>query len=134
MPIADVTTRSMEAYRYYLEGKENLRKFYFNDARIALEKAVKLDPDFAMAYFNLARANLYLENIEARDTAIKRAKALSLKTTEKERLYIEEYYAWRGRSDAEKINRASSCRWPKNILRKKRYFIVWGFITECRSL
>ena len=102
MPIADVTTRSMEAYRYYVEGKENLRKFYFDDARIAFEKAVALDPDFAMAYFNLAYANYNLENIEASDTAIKRAKALSLKTTEKERLYIEADYAWRVEKDAEK--------------------------------
>jgi serine/threonine protein kinase/tetratricopeptide (TPR) repeat protein len=104
-PMADVTTRSMEAYRYYLEGKENLRKFYFNDARIAFEKAVELDPDFAMAYFNLAYANANLENIEARDTAIKRAKALSLKTTEKERLYIEASYALRVEKDVAKYDR-----------------------------
>jgi serine/threonine protein kinase/Flp pilus assembly protein TadD len=105
MPIADVTTRSMEAYRYYVEGKENLRKFYFNDARIAFEKAVALDPDFAMAYFNLSYANHNLENIEARDTAIKRAKALSLKTTEKERLYIEADYALRVEKDVAKYDR-----------------------------
>jgi serine/threonine protein kinase/Flp pilus assembly protein TadD len=105
MPIADVTTRSMEAYRYYLGGKENLRKFYFDDARIAFEKAVALDPDFAMAYFNLAYANHQLENIEARDTAIKRAKALSLKTTEKERLYIEADYVWIVEKDSEKSDR-----------------------------
>jgi tetratricopeptide (TPR) repeat protein len=105
MPIADVTTSSMEAYRYYMEGRENSRKFYFDDARIALEKAVKLDPDFAMAYFDLAYANYQLENIEASDTAIKRAKALSLKTTEKERLYIEADYALRVEIDGAKSDR-----------------------------
>jgi serine/threonine protein kinase/Flp pilus assembly protein TadD len=92
-PLADVTTRSMEAYRYYLEGKENIRKFYYDDARIAFEKAVKLDPDFAMAYHALAIANASLQNVEASATAFKRAKALSLKTTEKERLRIEAAYA-----------------------------------------
>jgi tetratricopeptide (TPR) repeat protein len=104
-PMADVTTSSMDAYRYYVEGRENLRKFYFNDARIAFEKAVALDPDFAMAYFNLAYANHNLENIEARDTAIKRAKALSLRTTEKERLYIEASYALRVEKDVAKYDR-----------------------------
>ena len=104
-PITDVTSSSMEAYRYYLVGKENLRKFYFNDARIAFEKAVALDPDFAMAYFHLAYANHNLENIEARDTAIKRAKALSLRTTEKERLYIESDYAYRIEKDRERSDR-----------------------------
>ncbi len=46
-----------------------------------------------MAYLWLALRITLLENIEASDTAIKRAKALSLKTTEKERLYIESDYA-----------------------------------------
>jgi serine/threonine protein kinase/tetratricopeptide (TPR) repeat protein len=105
MPIADVTTRSMEAYRYYMEGKENLRKFYFDDARIAFEKAVALDPDFAMAYYSLAFANYNLENIEASNAAIKRAKALSLKTTEKERLYIEADYVWIVEKDSTKSDR-----------------------------
>ena len=50
-----------------------------------------------MAYYSLAYANYNLENTEASDAAIKRAKALSLKTTKKERLYIEADYAgeWR---------------------------------------
>ncbi|MGB9005218.1 MAG: protein kinase [Candidatus Aminicenantales bacterium] len=113
MPMADVTTRSMEAYRYYVEGKENLRKFYFDDARIAFEKAVELDPEFASAYVNLAYANLNLENIEARDIAIKRAKALSLKTTEKERLRIEAYYADTVEKDPEK-----SCRILRQMAEK----------------
>ena len=104
-PMAGVTTSSMEAYRYYMEGKENLRKFYFDDARIAFEKAVKLDPDFAMAYYALAIANFNLENIEATATSIKRAKTLSLKTTEKERLYIEEFYADAVENDKDKSGR-----------------------------
>ncbi len=93
MGMADVTTSSMEAYKYYLEGKENHRKFYDDDARIAFEKAVELDPDFAMAYNYLASSYANLQNIEARDTALKRAKALSPKATEKERLRIEGHYA-----------------------------------------
>jgi tetratricopeptide (TPR) repeat protein/tRNA A-37 threonylcarbamoyl transferase component Bud32 len=126
MPIGDVTTRSMEAYRYYVEGSENLRKFYFDDARIAFEKAVELDPDFAMAYYNLAYANLNLENIEARDAAIKRAKALSLKTTEKERLRIEACYADVVEHDPEQnyhILRQMAEKYPK----EKEIFDGLGF-------
>jgi serine/threonine protein kinase/tetratricopeptide (TPR) repeat protein len=125
MSMADVTTRSMEAYRYYLEGKEDLRKLYFNEARIAFEKAVALDPDFAMAYYNLSYANLNLENIEARDAAIKRAKALSLKTTEKERLYIEADYASIVEMDLEKydrIRRQIAEKYPK----EKEVFLSLG--------
>jgi tetratricopeptide (TPR) repeat protein len=125
MSMADVTTRSMEAYRYYLEGKEDLRKLYFNEARIAFEKAVELDPDFAMAYFNLSYANYNLENHEAGDAAIKRAKALSLRTTEKERLYIEADYASMVEKDLEKydrIRRQIAEKYP----REKEVFLSLG--------
>ncbi|MCJ7488112.1 MAG: protein kinase [Candidatus Aminicenantes bacterium] len=103
--IADVTTSSMEAYKYYLEGRENTRKQYYNEARIAFEKAVGLDPDFAMAYAALASAYSALQNIEARDTAIKRAKALMHKTTEKEKASIEISYAGIIEKDREKVSR-----------------------------
>jgi serine/threonine protein kinase/Flp pilus assembly protein TadD len=92
-PLVDVTTSSMEAYRHLLEGREYIRKFYFNEARIAFEKAAELDPDFAMAFNGLAVSNYDLQNVEAGAAALKRAIALSLKTTEKERLTIEANYA-----------------------------------------
>ncbi len=103
--IADVTTSSMEAYKYYLEGSENFRKLYFNEARIAFEKAVGLDPDFAMAYAALASAHGALQNIEARYTATKRAKALMHKATEKEKASIEISYAGIIEKDREKVSR-----------------------------
>jgi len=126
--MADVTTSSMEAYRYYLEGRENLRKFYYEDALIAFEKAVELDPDFAMAYSGLASSNAALRNIEARNIALKRAKALSPKATEKERLRIEEYYASAIERDSEKYFRILQQRaekFPKEkgiIYRLGRYY------------
>ena len=100
--MADVTTGSMEAYRYYLEGKENKRKFYSLDAQIAFKKAVEIDPDFAMAHYQVARGATVRKE---RETAIKRAKALSSRTTEKERLYIEAYYALFVERDNEKYRR-----------------------------
>ncbi|NOR14519.1 MAG: protein kinase, partial [Candidatus Aminicenantes bacterium] len=114
--MVDVTTSSMEAYRYYLEGRENYRKLYLDDARIAFEKAVELDPDFAMAYSGLASAHAALQNIEASRTALKRAKALSPKATEKERLRIEAYYASAIEKDREKwlrITRQRAEKYPK---------------------
>jgi serine/threonine protein kinase/Flp pilus assembly protein TadD len=91
--IEDVATSSMEAYRYYLEGVEYYRRYYHDEARESLERAVELDPEFAQAYIFLAWANNWLRNYEARNNAIEKAKALSNKTTEKIRLNIEENYA-----------------------------------------
>lgn len=54
--VADMTTGSMEAYNNFLKGRENYEKYYYNDARDSLEKAVNLDPEFALAHYYLAMA------------------------------------------------------------------------------
>ena len=91
--IADMTTSSMEAYNYFLQGREEYEKFYYDDARRSLEKAVELDPEFAVAYRYLARALSVLGMPKERKAANEKAKALAQKASEKERLYIEASYA-----------------------------------------
>jgi len=62
--LASRPTENIEAYEYYLRGNEYFhRSFLENDFRIALgmyEKAVELDPTFALAYAQLSRAHLYM--------------------------------------------------------------------------
>jgi serine/threonine protein kinase/Tfp pilus assembly protein PilF len=112
--VANITTDSMEAYKYFIEGSEKYEKFYFEEARIALEKAVGIDPDFAKAYHLLSLAHGNLQNIEARDAALEKAKALSHRVTEYERLAIDQYYANLIKKDEEEYLRL-------NQLRKKKY-------------
>jgi tetratricopeptide (TPR) repeat protein len=102
-PITDVTTSSMEAYKYFMQGIESQRKFYHEDAIGFLEKAVELDPDFAVAYGYLAGSYSWLGNTGARNEAIKKAKALSQKTTEKEKFFIEANHASYIERDSEKV-------------------------------
>jgi serine/threonine protein kinase/tetratricopeptide (TPR) repeat protein len=52
--VADVTTHSPEAYRYYLEGLDYYNKLYSTEAEKSFEKALEFDSTFAMAYFRLA--------------------------------------------------------------------------------
>jgi serine/threonine protein kinase/Tfp pilus assembly protein PilF len=91
--IADMTTSSMEAYNYFLQGREEFEKFYYDDARKSLEKAVELDPEFAVAYLYLGRALSNLGMSKERNAANEKARALAQKVSEKERLYMEAYYA-----------------------------------------
>jgi tetratricopeptide (TPR) repeat protein len=93
LKVADVTTTSMEAYNYFLKGRESSSKFYFDEARQFLEKAVELDPTFAIAYRELAFAYNFLGDTGARNNAFEKAKTYSEKATEKEKLYIEADYA-----------------------------------------
>jgi len=91
--VADVTTISMEAYNYYLQGVEYIDKFYFPEALQNIERALGLDPEFSMAWLYLGNIHNHLQNGAARDEAYTKAYQLSAKTTEKERLFISAEYA-----------------------------------------
>lgn len=91
--IADVTTTSLEAYNYFLRGREDFEKYYFDDARKFLEKAVEIDSTFAIAYLYLAWAYEFLANYKARNEVYEKAKTFAQKATGKERLWIEAAYA-----------------------------------------
>jgi len=88
-PISDVTTDSMEAYNYFLRGREDFEKYYYNDARRFLEKAVELDPEFALAYYYLARAYGYLGNVTEMEEATANFKKYGKKLKGREGLFIE---------------------------------------------
>jgi serine/threonine protein kinase/tetratricopeptide (TPR) repeat protein len=95
---SEVTTNSIEAYKYFLKGRENYEKLYYDEASTSFEKAVILDPEFAVAYLYLARS----VRGKARIEAYEKAKIYSEKATEKERLYIEAAYASAVERDPEK--------------------------------
>ena len=52
--VANVTTHSQEAYRYYLEGKDYNSKLYYAEAEKSYKKALEYDSTFAMAYLSLS--------------------------------------------------------------------------------
>jgi serine/threonine protein kinase/Flp pilus assembly protein TadD len=91
--IAELTTSSMEAYNYFLRGRDDYEKFFYADARKFLEKAIALDPTFAVAYLYLGKTANALLDAKASTEAYEMAKKYSEKATEKERLHIESYYA-----------------------------------------
>ncbi len=100
--IADVTTESMEAYQCFLKGKEAYEKFYFEDAKRYLEKALELDPRFSAAYLFLGHTYFQQGDRDSGIEAYTQAKAYSDHATEKERLFIEAEYANWIEGDSEK--------------------------------
>ncbi len=89
LKVTEVTTSSLEAYNYFLKGREEFLKYYFYGALKFLGKAVELDPTFAMAYFYLGRSYWQMGEAKLSRQAIKNAMDFSQKATDKERLYIE---------------------------------------------
>jgi tetratricopeptide (TPR) repeat protein len=100
--MAQSQTSSLDAYKYFLEAQEELDKIYLEDARKSLEKALALDPEFAMAYLLLHRIHRYFNNSQLAAEALMKAEAFSGRAAEKERLYIEATYARRIENNPEK--------------------------------
>ncbi len=114
--LAQLRTPSLDAYKYFLEGREALEKMYFEDARQSLEKAVELDPQFAPAYLSLYKLHRHANNSQLAADALEKAKAFSGKAAEKERLYIEAAYARRVEKNTDKefgILREIAAKYPK---------------------
>jgi eukaryotic-like serine/threonine-protein kinase len=54
--VASVTTSSLAAYKAYLDGEAAFRAGRADSAVVAFERAVRLDPSFALAYYRLSVA------------------------------------------------------------------------------
>ncbi len=80
-----VTTKSAEAQAFFDQGLALMHSFWFYEADRSFERAAQLDPDCAMAQWGIAMSDV---NEERRNAAIKRAKELSGKVTEREQLYL----------------------------------------------
>jgi len=88
--VADVTTHSPEAYRYYLEGMDYHNKVYSKEAEESFRKALKYDSTFAMAYFRLGA---YTDGEEYKKMIAKAVK-YSDRVSQKEKHYIKTYEAF----------------------------------------
>ncbi len=84
-PVADVTTHSPEAYRFYLEGEDYFNKLYWTEAAESYKKALEFDSTFAMAYARLSRVGDATEEKKM----IAKAVQYSDKTSQKEKHYIK---------------------------------------------
>ncbi len=100
--VAEITTPSDEAYRFFIIGWDRMMKVDFEKAAENFEKAVKIDPKFAMAYEILGSAYEMLGKENAKRAAFTKAMELSGRAPEKERLRIEASYAWYVEGNREK--------------------------------
>jgi tetratricopeptide (TPR) repeat protein len=83
--VAEVTTKSLEAYRWYLKGFDQYQRVYSGDAVNSFEEALKYDSTFAMAYYYLA--------ILKDPKLIHKAREYSTYSSPRERYYIDIFEA-----------------------------------------
>jgi serine/threonine protein kinase/Tfp pilus assembly protein PilF len=87
--IQDITTTSAEAYRYYSEGRKYHLNADYAESIPIMEKAIALDPTFAMAYRSLAMSYNNLGYLSESRRYLQKAVEFSQRLPDKERLYIE---------------------------------------------
>ncbi len=87
--IEAVTSSSVEAYRYYVEGNDMHMRSKEREAIPLLEKAVELDPDFAMALAKLSVAHWNIGHVKESYDYARRALDHVDRLTARERYYIE---------------------------------------------
>jgi tetratricopeptide (TPR) repeat protein/DNA-binding winged helix-turn-helix (wHTH) protein len=92
--LSRVMTNNLEAYRHYSLGVEMAQALRNEEALVLLQKAVTLDPEFAMAYARIG----YVYGITGNSTAeakpyLQKAFQLTNRLTEKDRLSITAWYA-----------------------------------------
>ncbi|MCI0655612.1 MAG: tetratricopeptide repeat protein [Acidobacteria bacterium] len=99
-PVAEVTTHSTEAYRYYLEGLDQMNRAYLPEARQSFTRAVELDPTLAMAHFRLTY--LSANPAEGRQHLAKAVQYID-KVGDREKPYIRVAQAFQDNKPAEGV-------------------------------
>ncbi len=83
-----VTTRSSEAQAFYDQGLTLLHHYVFIEAARSFHQALRADPECAMCWMGLSRAEQGLERQAATGAAIEKAKSLASKATPREQTFI----------------------------------------------
>ena len=117
-PLEQVTTPSLEALQAYSRGQISMMgKSDFTAAIPQLERAVRLDPNFALAYAALAICYYDLGESSQAAQYAKRAYDLRDRVSEREKLSIESQYHLFATGDLEKARQALEL-WTQNYPRE----------------
>jgi len=87
--ILKITTSSPEAFKYYSEGKKYLLQADYNKGIQLLERAVAIDPEFAMAYRSIAAAYISQGYLAEGKKNLHKALELSDRISDRERYLIQ---------------------------------------------
>ncbi|OGD21127.1 MAG: hypothetical protein A2W03_03900 [Candidatus Aminicenantes bacterium RBG_16_63_16] len=88
-----ITTSSLEAVRFYVEAEKYYVQSDFKASLQALEKAVREDPNYALAYRKMAEDYIYLGDHDNHRKYLQKALALVDRVSERDRYLIRGYGA-----------------------------------------
>jgi putative peptide modification system cyclase len=89
VPLQKATTSNLEALRIYSVGRLQYEQLKYDEARRMYQRAIELDPEFAMAYAGIAATYIPLGLISEGLPPARRAVELKQRLTRREALYAE---------------------------------------------
>ena len=99
VPLEQATTGSLAALQAYTIGRRKLDGMDMQSAIAPFQRAIELDPDFAMAYMHLAAVYGNMEQTNLMEENDRKAYALRSRTSEAEKLRIEAAYNYSAKGD-----------------------------------
>jgi tetratricopeptide (TPR) repeat protein len=91
--VGKITTNSPEAYKYYIEGRDYHNRAEGRKSIQSMEKAIAIDPEFAMAYRSMAMTYINMTYSSASKKYLKKAFELADRLSDRERYLIQgEFY------------------------------------------
>ncbi|MEJ2338180.1 MAG: tetratricopeptide repeat protein [Gemmatimonadales bacterium] len=100
-PVAEITTRDIEAYRAYQQGLDAERRFRMEEARAHYERAIQLDSTFALAHLRLAHREADAGNQATALRELQLARRNLVAASERDRLLVDALVALRAQEDRE---------------------------------
>ncbi|MGH9938212.1 MAG: winged helix-turn-helix domain-containing tetratricopeptide repeat protein, partial [Blastocatellia bacterium] len=132
--LASAMTNNLDAYRYYSLALEQTQMFQFHEALALLEKALALDPRFAMAHARIG----YVYAVRVGDGSkagpyLEKALAISDRLSEKDKLFISAWQANAAHDAARAIvvYRDLTARYPMETEAYQR--LSWVLQTQNRN-
>jgi serine/threonine protein kinase/Tfp pilus assembly protein PilF len=93
--VANITTSSAEAYKLYSMGRDLFNRHQYRESIKLMERAVNIDPEFALAYRSMAIANSNLSYRTERQRLLNKAIEFSDRLSDREKYLIQGDYYYR---------------------------------------
>jgi tetratricopeptide (TPR) repeat protein/TolB-like protein/tRNA A-37 threonylcarbamoyl transferase component Bud32 len=128
--IAELTSESLEAYRFYTQGVEAQHNVRSADARDLFQQAVEIDPSFAMAYFRLSQVAESVGDPASAEAHIRKAMEQLDRLPERQKLLVQANYARNAGRNPEKavdLLEQLLARYPDEVY---AYYLLQVFYSE----
>ena len=131
--VGKITTSSPEAYKYYSEGRRYHTIGENRKSIELMERAIAIDPQFAMAYRSIAVSynNLFL--FAERKKYMEKALEFSDRLSERERYIIEGDYYWESEATYDKCIAAYERvldLYPDDMIVNHNLAVIYGFLED----